>query len=90
MIRRPSAPTSALRAAGKYFSTPHNSVRLDRLDRSILVTGCRSFEAEDFADKAMAPDEMHSTIKLMIATAVGRRGKWRTLWHGVTIKPVQP
>jgi len=58
-------------------------VRLDRLDRSIVARNCRSFETEDFANapiavKAMALDEMHSKIKPMIATAVGRRGKWRT------------
>ena len=33
------------------------------------------------AVKALALEEMHSRIKLMIATAVGRRGKWRTLWR---------
>jgi hypothetical protein len=35
----------------------------------------------------MALEEMHSRIKLMIATAVGRRGKWRTLWRGVMTRP---
>ena len=59
-------------------------------DRSIVVRSCRSFETEDFAYavKAMALEEMHSRIKLMIAGVVGRRGKWRTLWR-VTTKPGQ-
>jgi hypothetical protein len=50
--------------------------RLSLWDRSIVVGSCRSFETEDFANavKAMALEEMHSRIKLMIAAAVGRRG----------------
>jgi hypothetical protein len=35
-----------------------------------------------------ASEAMHSRIKLMIAAAVGRRGKWRTLWRVMT-KPGQ-
>jgi hypothetical protein len=58
---------------------PHDSVRLSLWDRSIVVGSCRSFETEisrtrSIAVKAMALEEMHSRIKLMIATAVGRRG----------------
>src|SRR5215471_2370266 len=48
MDRRPSASTSASRAAVGPFSTPHNTVRLSLLDRSIVVGTRRSFEAEDF------------------------------------------
>jgi hypothetical protein len=45
----------------------------------------------DTADQSIAAlEEMHSRIKLMIATAIGRRGKWRTLWRGATTRPGQP
>ena len=37
-----------------------------------------------------ALEEMHSRNKRMIATSVGRRGKWRTLWRGVTTRPGRP
>jgi hypothetical protein len=65
-------------------------VLLSLWDRSIVVGSYRSFETEDFAYavKAMALEEMYSRIKLMIAASVGRRGKWRKLWH-VTTKPGQ-
>jgi hypothetical protein len=88
-VRRWSAPTSACRAAVGKFSTPHDSVPLSPWDRSIVVGSRRSFEIEDFATHSIAAfEEMHSRIKLMIAAAVGRRGKWRTLWR-VTTKPGQ-
>jgi hypothetical protein len=90
MVRPPWAPTSASRAVVGNFSAPHGSVPLSLWDRSIVVGSCRSFETEDFAYavKAMALEEMHSRIKLMIAAVVGRRGKWRTLWRVMT-KPGQ-
>ena len=96
MVRRPSAPTSASRAAVGHLSTPHDSVRLERSGIVVLSSGAvealrpRISRTRSIAVKAMALEEMHSRIKLMIPTAVGRRGKWRTLWRGVTIKPGQP
>ena len=96
MVRRPSAPISASRAAVGHLSTPHDRVRLDRSGIVVLSSGAvealrpRISRTRSIAVKAMALEEMHSRIKLMIPTAVGRRGKWRTLWRGVTIKPGQP
>src|SRR6516162_11197055 len=69
---------------------PHDSVRLDH-SGSIVVRSRRSIETKDFAyalDRGPGNgEEMHSRNKQMIATAVGRRGKWRTLWRGVKTKP---
>src|SRR5437879_725177 len=70
MVRRPSAPTSASRAAVGNFSTPHDSVPLSLRDRSIVVGSRRSFGTEDFAyELDRGVEAMHSRIKLMIAAA---------------------
>ncbi|KGT77230.1 hypothetical protein MA20_21750 [Bradyrhizobium japonicum] len=79
MILRPSAPTSASPAAVGNFSTPHNSVRLSLRDRSIVAGNRRRTRPRILRIHAIAAlDEMHSRLRLRIATAVGRRGKWRT------------
>jgi hypothetical protein len=66
-----------------YFSTSHDGVAF-RSGIVVLSSGAvEALRPKDFAHavKAMALEEMHSRIKLMIAAAVGPRGEWRTLWR---------
>jgi CBS domain len=62
-----------------HFSTSHDSVRLDSSGIVVLSSGAveasrpRILRTHSLA----ALEEMHSRIKLTIAAAVGRRGKWR-------------
>ena len=94
LVRRLSAPTSASRAAEGYPSSLTTACALITL--GVLSSGAvealrpRISRARSIAVQAMALEEMHSRNKQMIAAAVGRRGKWRTSWRGVTTKPGRP
>ena len=58
--------------------------------RAVEALRPRISRTRSIAVQATALEEMHSRNRQMIATAVGRRGKWRTSWRGVTTKPGRP
>ncbi|MGY8711226.1 hypothetical protein RAD16_36315 [Bradyrhizobium sp. 18BD] len=70
----------------------HREIQYASRRSALFAAGwCIVAESFDTADQSIAAlEEMHSRIKPMIATAIGRRGKWRTLWRGATTRPGQP
>lgn len=78
----------------KHFGTPNDSSRQVR-SGMVLSSGAtdaprpRISLTRSIAVKTMTLEGMHSKIKHTFVTAVGQRGKWRTLWLGVTTRPGQ-
>jgi hypothetical protein len=85
---------SASRLTVGHFGAPRDS---SRLGRSEVVLSSRATDAprprisltRSIAVETMTLEGMHSKIKQTFVTAVGQRGKWRTLWLGVTTRPGQ-